>query len=35
MAILGPLVFATITVVNLIVLVLVMIPLFRRTRVHH
>lgn len=35
MTILGPLVFGAMTLVNLVVLVLVMIPLFRRTRVHH
>lgn len=32
---LGALAFAGITVVNLIVLVLVMVGIFRKTRVHH
>jgi hypothetical protein len=35
MTFLGPLIFAVITAVNLVVLVLVLIPLCRRTRVHH
>ncbi len=35
MTILGPVLFAGMTLVNLVVLVLVLMPLCRRTRVHH